>query len=292
MDDIEQVTGPISAHGESPVWCDAWGGLRWVDMAGGDVLALEPSGEVRRWHVGHAVAAIRPRAGGGTEDGTESGMVLALRRRFALADEWGGELQLTDELWPDSDLRFNDGACDPDGTFWCASMPDDYGPGRGTMYRLAPDGSVRAMFDGIGVSNGLDWTADGRTAYHADTLACTIDRYDYDPERGLSGRVEFVRVAKGGGMPDGLTVDSEGYVWTALWNGGAVHRYAPDGRLDAVLEFPVRRVTACTFGGPDRTELYVTSIGEPCEPHERGAAGAVFRVRTGVRGQAVRTFAG
>lgn len=283
MATIEQLTGPIAAHGEGPVWSPQWGGLRWVDTTAGDVLRFGADGAVERWHVGPMVSAIRPR--------TDSGMVMALERGFALSGDWGSDVELLGEVWADPHVRFNDGGCDPDGNFLCGSMGDDFGPGRGTMYRLNADRTVTTLFGDLGVSNGLAWTADGATAYFADTLAGTIDRFDYDSERGLHNRRPFVDVPTEQGMPDGLALDVEGYVWTALWNGGAVRRYAPDGRLDTVLEFPVQRVTACTFGGAELTDLYVTSIGASPEPHET-AAGALFRVAVGVRGLPALAYGG
>lgn len=282
MPDIEQVTDPICRHGEGPVWSD--GGLHWIDLTEGDVLALDPDGQVRRWHVAPLVTAIRPRRNGG--------LVLALERSFALADGWGAPLREFAPVWPETDVRFNDGGCDPQGNFLCGSMGTDYAAGRGALFRLAPDGSVHKLFGGLGVSNGLDWTVDGGTAYLADTLAGTIDAFDHDAQGGLHNRRPFVRIDTDRGMPDGLAVDTEGYVWVTLWNGGAVHRYAPSGRLDAVLEFGVKRVSACTFGGPRLDQLYVTTIGADAAEHEVGRAGAVFKVDVGVQGQPVRTFAG
>jgi sugar lactone lactonase YvrE len=283
-DPVEQLTGPVSAHGEGPVWSPAWGGLRWVDLTAGDVLALDPDGPVRRWPVGPVAAAIRPRSGGG--------MVLALDRRFALAGDWGTPVEPLEPLWADEQVRFNDGGCDPDGGFWCGSTGEDYAAGRGALYRLGPDGLATRRIEGLGVSNGLAWTADGHTAYYADTLTERVDRFDYDADRGLHNRRPFVRIPVESGMPDGLTVDADGGVWVTLWNGGAVHRYDPAGRLDAVIEFPVRRVTACTFGGPELDQLYVTSTRNGAEPGEATTAGALFRVAAGVRGLPVRPFAG
>ncbi|MBN9620794.1 MAG: SMP-30/gluconolactonase/LRE family protein, partial [Actinobacteria bacterium] len=196
------------------------------------------------------------------------------------------------ELWPETDVRLNDGGCDPQGGFLCGSMGTDYAPGRGTLYRLAPDRTITPVLPGLGVPNGLEWTPDGGTAYFVDSLAGTVEVFAHDPERGLHDRRPFVHVPSDEGLPDGLTVDAEGYVWIAIWGGGQVRRYAPDGRLDEVLEFPVRRVTACTFGGPGLDELYVTSVGDHALEHEGDVAGALFRVRVGVTGQPVRPFAG
>jgi sugar lactone lactonase YvrE len=283
MADIEQVTDPVSAHGEGPVWSADWGGLRWVDLTAGDVLGLDDSCVVRRWHVGPVAAAIRPRRDGG--------MALALDRAFAVTGEWGSPVESLGELWSDPHVRFNDGACDPDGNFLCGTVGDDFGPGRATMYRLNADHTVDILFGDLGVSNGLAWTADGRTAYYADSLTQRIDRFDYDSTHGLHNRRPLVRIPADKGFPDGLTVDGDGCVWVALWNGGAVHRYDPQGRLDGVLEFPVKRVTACGFGGAGLDELYVTSMRANAEPHEK-EAGALFRVAVGVQGVPVRPFHG
>jgi sugar lactone lactonase YvrE len=257
--------------GEGPVWSAAWGELRWVDILAGDVLRL--SGDtIDRWHVGHRVGAIRPRASGG--------VAIALERGFGLADGWGSPVEVLPELWTDPALRFNDGNCDPDGRFWCGSMRYDEVAGDGVMYRLAPDRSVTRELTGLGLSNGLDWTPDGGTAYYADTLTGRVDRFGYDRDRGLHDRREFVRIPDGAGKPDGLVVDADGAVWVALWGGAAVHRYAPDGGLETVIEIDDAEATSMAFGGADLDQLFITS--------KQG----LFHAEPGVRGQPVRVFGG
>jgi len=145
------------------------------------------------------------------------------------------------------------------------------------------------VLEGLTVSNGLDWSPDVTLAYHNDTATHSIAVYAYDCDAGLSDRrvvaaLEF--------RPDGLTVDAEGGVWTALSDGGAVRRYSPDGALDAVIEVPARKVTACTFGGPYLDELFITTSREGLQPGEDPLAGALFRAVPGVRGLPVREFAG
>ena len=146
----EPITAPHAEHGEGPVWWAGWGGLRWVDMLQGDVLALEPDG-VRRMHIGKVAAAIRPRRGGG--------MVVGVERGFALVDPDGTVRELP-EVWSDPSVRMNDGACDPDGRFYCGTMAYDEAPGRGALYRLDPDGRVSQVFDGVSISNGLAFNPD------------------------------------------------------------------------------------------------------------------------------------
>jgi sugar lactone lactonase YvrE len=276
----EQITDAVAYHGEGPVWFERWGGLRWVDMLAGDVLSLGADGIVDRRHVSSVVAATRPRAAGGA--------VLGIERGFALEDPDGKITRLT-ELWTGDELRMNEGACDPDGRFYCGSMAYAKQPGAGSLYRLDADHSVRVVLENVTVSNGLDWSPDGSSAYYNDTDTKRIDVFDYDRDLGLSARRPFAEIA---GRPDGLTVDAEGGVWVALSDGSAVRRYTPDGTLDAVLELPVTKVTACTFGGAHLDELYITTSREGLEPGIEPRAGALFRADVGVTGLAVREFAG
>jgi sugar lactone lactonase YvrE len=276
----EQLTGPVAHHGEGPVWSPSWGGLRWVDMVAGDVLSLAGDGGVSRRHVSDVVAALRPRRGGGA--------VLAVERGFALEDA-DGALTVLDPVWADEGVRMNEGGCDPDGRFWCGSMAYDQRPGAAAMYRLDPDGSVHTAFEGLTVSNGLEWSPDGTLAYHNDTATYSIAVYDYDRAEGLTGRRVFAKLEN---RPDGLTVDAEGGVWVALSDGGAVRRYAPDGRLDAVIDLPVRKVTACAFGGARLDELFVTTSREGLDPGDDSPSGALFHTVPGVTGLPVREFAG
>jgi sugar lactone lactonase YvrE len=277
----EQITDPVAYHGEGPVWSPRWGGLRWVDMLNGDVLALAANGSVERRHVGSICAAIRPRRQGGS--------VLGLERGFALEDA-DGTLTILDELWTDENVRMNEGGCDPDGRFYCGSMAYDKRPGAGALYRLDPDHSVRVVLDGVTISNGLDWSPDGTLAYYNDTDTFRVDVFDYDADTGLTGRRPFAET--GPGRPDGLTVDADGGVWVALSNGGSVRRYSPDGLLDQVVELPVRKVTACTFGGPTLEELFITTSREGLEPGDEPLAGSLFRAAAGAKGLPVREFAG
>jgi len=276
----EQVTDVVTYHGEGPVWSTELGGLRLVDMLAGDVLTLRGDGTVGRQHVGAVAAVVRPRRGGGA--------VIGVERGFAL-EEPDGELTRLPELWSDAGVRMNEGGCDPDGRMYCGSMAYEQTPGAGSVYRLDPDRSVHVVLEGVTVSNGLEWSPDGGLAYYNDTASHRIDVFDYDAEAGLTGRRRFVDVD---GNPDGLTVDAEGGVWTALFGSGAVHRYAPDGTLDAVVEVPARQVTACTFGGEALDRLYVTTSRENLEPDDDPLAGSVFAASVGVRGLPVRGFAG
>ena len=279
----DQLTDPITFHGEGPVYSPAWGGLRLVDMFAGDVLTVAEDGTVTRRHVDAIAAALRPRTGGGA--------VIAVERGFVLEDADGALTRLT-EVWADSTVRMNDGGAAPDGSFYCGSMGYDQRTGAGSLYRLAPDGSVSLAHSGVTISNGLEWSPDGALAYYNDTPTGRIGVFDWSPDTGLTGLRAFAQIPEADGYPDGLTVDSTGGVWVALYAGGAVRRYSPEGVLDAVIEVAAGRVTACTFGGADLTRLFITTSREDLAPGEDPLAGSIFTATPGVAGLPVTTFAG
>jgi sugar lactone lactonase YvrE len=279
---VEQVTGPEVYHGEGPVWYPGWGGLRFVDMLAGDVMSLMVDGSLERRHVGSVAAAVRPRRSGGAVIGAERGFAL---------EHPDGTLTTLPELWSDPGVRMNEGGCDPDGRFYCGSMAYDQSVGAGSLYRLDPDGSVEVVLDHVTVSNGLEWSPDGSRAYYNDTATLTISVFDYDTAAGLTNRRAFAELPDGG-RPDGLTVDADGGVWTAVSNGGAVYRYSADGVLEEQLVVPVVKVTACTFGGEHLDQLFITTSQENIDTREYPLAGSLFRADIGVKGLPVRLFAG
>jgi sugar lactone lactonase YvrE len=279
----DQLTDPITFHGEGPVYSPDWGGLRLVDLFAGDVLTLAEDGTATRRHVDTIAAALRPRAGGGA--------VIAVERGFVLEDA-DGTLTRLPEVWSDSTVRMNDGGTAPDGSFYCGSMAYDQRTGAGSLYRLAPDGSVSLAHSGVTISNGLEWSPDGALAYYNDTPTGRIGVFDWAPDTGLTGLRTFAQIPEADGYPDGLTVDSTGGVWVALYAGGAVRRYSPEGVLDAVIEVAAGRVTACTFGGADLTQLFITTSREGLAPGEDPLAGSIFTATPGVAGLPVTTFAG
>jgi sugar lactone lactonase YvrE len=284
MPQVEQLTEPVAYHGEGPVWSQSWGGLKWLDMLAGEILSLLPSGAVERHSIGEVVAAIRPRTAGGA--------VIATQRGFALDQGSGAPLEHLSDAFRDSGLRMNEGACDPDGRFYCGSMAWDRARGRGSLFQLDIDYKVTEALSRVTISNGLDWSPDGRVAYYVDSGNQQIDMFDYERDRGLFHRRPFVRIPKDVGAPDGLTVDAEGCVWVALWGGSAVHRYKPDGSLDRVVRVPVTRVTALTFGGPHLDELFITTSRDGLPAGAEPNAGALFHYLPQITGQPVRPYRG
>ena len=287
---VELVLDARAELAEGPVWDDRLERLWWVDIMAGVVhLTDTASGSDRTIPVGQPVGALGLR-----ETGTP---VVAVRDGFASLREHGGIDLIAEVEIDDPTTRMNDGKVGPDGGFWAGTMAVDERPGAGHLYRLDPDGSVTEQFGGSTISNGLDWTRDGRSLYYIDSPTRRVDRFDVAMDgRSLSGRsVAFELAESDGWVPDGMTVDAEGYLWVCLWDGWAVERYAPNGYLDDRVDIPAAQVTSCTFGGRDLDELYVTTAregfpagGRADQPH----AGGIFRVRPGVRGRPSHRFTG
>jgi sugar lactone lactonase YvrE len=288
--EVELVLDARAELGEGPLWDARAGCLVWVDIMRGLVHLFRPHDrELRTLEVGQPVGAAALRSAGG--------LVLALRDGFAGLDTESGRLTWIAAVEADRpDLRMNDGTCDAAGRFWAGTMALDERRGAGALYRLGADGRVEVMLREVTVSNGLDWSLDGRSMYYVDSPTRRIDVFDHDPATGaIANRRPLASIPKGSGFPDGLTVDADGFVWLALWAGGALHRYAPDGSLHRVIELPVSHPTSCAFGGPDLTDLYVTTASIELSAAERDRqvhAGGLFRCRPGVAGRAPHRFAG
>lgn len=277
----EQVTAAITFHGEGPVWWPRTNSLVFVDMLAGDIMTLTPSGTVARVATGSPVAAcIRPRE--------HHGAILAGERTFYTCADDSFEYfePVTDPVVPEG-FRFNDGACDSHGNFWCGTMAYDRTPAAASMYRLnATDSSVDTVFGDVTISNGLAWNTPGTQAYYIDTPQRTIERTDPT----LTHREPLVQFTADQGWPDGLCLDAEDGLWVALNGGNAVHRYDAHGALTDVITVEASGVTACTFGGHDLSTLYITTSRENLDPHQEPSAGAVFACTPGVAGQPLAPY--
>ncbi|GGS44202.1 SMP-30/gluconolactonase/LRE family protein [Streptomyces cinerochromogenes] len=239
-----------AALGEGPTWDPATGRLVWLDILGMRLHTYDPSSGRRTLRTTpQHVGAAKPRAGGG--------LVLNLRDGVGLLDPDDSFRWLHHEPVPGR--RANDAAVAPDGSLWAGTMRYDEAPGGGTLSRLTGDGTVTTVLPDATVSNGTGWSPDGRLLYYVDSPTRRVDVFDHDPDGTVRDRRPLVRIEEGAGFPDGLTVDAEGCVWVALWDGGAVRRYTPAGDLDRVITLPTPRTTACAFGGENLTDLYVTT---------------------------------
>jgi sugar lactone lactonase YvrE len=283
-----EVTLRIEAMlGEGPRWDAAGRRLLAVDIEGRVLHRLDPAtGEDRPLELDERIGVATPVEGGG--------LLLALERRLALFDEATERLRTVAELPHGEGVRTNDGACDPAGRFFVGTMALDERPGGGALYRYSTSTGLALVLDDVTISNGLGWSPDGRRMYYVDSPTRRVDVFEFDPGTGrLGGRDPFARIAEADGIPDGLAVDDEGGVWVALYGGGAVRRFAPDGELDRVLEVPATNVTACCFGGEDGRSLFVTTarqgLGEE-ELAREPLAGSVFVTDAGVAGPPARPF--
>lgn len=291
--DVQLALDARAALGEGPTWHPQQQRLYWVDIEGMKLHEFDPdAGTDTAYDVGCRVSAAVPRAS------SPRGMILATQFGFQAFDL--DARRLSPMADPESDLsdnRFNDGKCDPHGRFWAGTMSLVRKRGAASLYVLESDGSVRKVFGGVSTSNGLDWSPDRSTMYYIDTPTLQVAAFDYDGDSGtIGGRRVVVRFPEGVGRPDGMTVDAEGMLWIAHWQGGRISRWNPaDGSLLESVSLPADRVTSCAFGGPNLDRLYVTTARHGLDeaalarqPH----AGGLFVLRPGVCGLPATLYAG
>jgi len=285
---VEVNLGPNDI-GEGPIWLAESRELAWVDITVGLIHLFAPdTAQVRTIRVGEMVGSIAPIKGGG--------LVAAVATGFVRVDLASGAVKRLAELDPpDPTVRMNDGKADPWGRFWAGTMGLDKRPGAGNLYRLDGDLAVTLAIAGVTISNGLDWSHDRSAMFYVDTPTMRIDRIDIDPSGTvLSNRRPFATVTPDQGTPDGLTLDTEGRVWLALWGGSAVRCFSPSGEPEAIIRLPTSHVTSCTFGGADLGDLYITSARSELSPEQLDGeplAGRLFRCRPGAFGWPANQFA-
>jgi sugar lactone lactonase YvrE len=279
--------------GEGPAWDDRIGVVWWVDILVGAVHRFDPArGQDEVIEVGQPVGAVVPR--------NSEGLALALEHTFVTFDPATQELVKIHDIEPGrEETRVNDGKCDRQGRFWVGTMAYDWQsmPDAGSLYRLDPDGRLTKVLSDLAISNGLAWSADDDLLYFIDSPTQRVDVFDFDAETGtVSGRRTVVAIPDASGMPDGMSIDADGFLWVALWGGGAVWRIDPaDGRVDRVIEVPASQVTSCVFGGADLRDLYITTAAIGLSPDALAAqplAGSMFRCRPGVQGTPTESYRG
>jgi len=262
--------------GEGPLWHHAEQRLYWADIARGRMFRYDPgSGRHEMFYEGEAM-------GGFTIQ--EDGALLLFGKKGAvkiLCD--GRQTTIVEDIPEERDSRFNDVIADPEGRVFCGTMPTKDRPGR--LYRLDIDGSVVRVVDKVTGSNGLGFTPDRKRMYYSDSFDHCIYLFDYDRDTGaIANQRVFVHVTPEDGFPDGMTVDAEGFVGLALWDGSCLVRFAPDGTEERRVRFSAKKVSSLIFGGPDYTDIYVTTAGGDKKETEGAGAGALFRIRPGIRG--------
>jgi sugar lactone lactonase YvrE len=283
--ELDVLTSVPDTLGECPVYDASSNALYRIDIKGQALRRLElAGGSSRDWALPLEPGSFALRAAGGAVAALEDGL-------WSLDLETGAVERLADVTEGDERVALNDGRCDAAGDYWVGSYARNERDAIGGVYRIAAAGGVTRVADGVTVGNGLDWSPDGATFYFTDS-AGTITAYDV--EDGLPVRPR-VFAHDDDCSPDGLVVDAEGFVWSTKWDGWRIVRYAPDGRVDRVVELPVQRPTAAVFGGPGLDTLFVTSATYDLDETARARqplAGLVLAFDPGVRGRPHAPFAG
>lgn len=271
--------------GEGPLWDAGRGRLFWFDIQGSALHSLKHGelGAFTTLPLPFKASAACLMGDGRLLTATEMGLhALDPDRR---------EITLVEPMALGDGFRSNDGKIDPTGAFWWSSMDDDHGRRPGKVYRVRPGEPSEVMFDGVHITNALAFSPDGRRGYVADSLEGRIDQFDLAADGAVGTRRPFAKLEQGD--PDGSATDAEGFVWNAQWGAWRVVRYAPDGRIDRVVEMPVAQPSCCAFGGEDLRTLYITSAKENLPQAQRDAqpmAGGVFALQVDTPGLALPAF--
>ena len=274
--------------GEGPVWVARETALYWLDINGQNVFRLGDDGQLADWPTPMRVGSIVPRKSGGFIAGTSDGIAIIdpnIDRFEIVADP---ENQLAGN-------RFNDGKVDRRGRFWAGTMDDRERAASGTLYCIDSDLRWNAVDTGYKVTNGPAFSPSGDVMYHNDSGRQVTYAFDMDSDGNPGNRRVFRQFGPGDGYPDGMTVDSEGCLWIAFWDGWCVRRYSPDGAWIETVRVPVQRPTSCAFGGRDFDRLYISSASRDLDEQAltmQPNAGGLFMVVPGVRGLAEVPFAG
>lgn len=288
---VELLIDSHSLVGEGPIWDDERQVLYWVDIMGYLLHLYDPvKRENAAIDVGQPVGTVVPRASGG--------VMLALHHGFAAFDL--DSRKLTPIADPEAHLpenRFNDGKCDPAGRFWAGTMAFAATEKAGSLYCLDTDLSLRKVMGDIGIANGIAWSLDQATMYYIDSLKYDIRAYDFDVKTGQIANERIAcHIPREVGLPDGMTIDTEGMLWVGHFGGSRVCRWNPStGKILETIRLPVSRVTACAFGGKELDILYITSGSMGMSEEERKKephAGGLFACRPGSRGVPCCRFKG
>jgi sugar lactone lactonase YvrE len=292
MAEVEHVLEIRNVIGEGPVWHSQEECLYWVNFIEQfQILRFTPqTRHMDVFETGVPVMALGIRKVGGFIAATGKGIARWDAQRKTLEP-------FCEPLASQSSCRFNDAATDSRGRFWVGTLNDANPKGPdGELFCVQGDGSWQVMDKNITVANGIGWSPDRKIMYFTDSFRYSIYAYDFGADAGtITNRRTFVQTSPDAGIPDGLTVDSEGFVWSAFWGGWKVVRYNPEGKVDREYRLPVPNPTSCAFGGKRLDELYITSasLGLSNEEKERHVqSGDLFCLKAGITGMDEPRFAG
>jgi len=262
--------------GENPLWHPTEGRVYWVDIPSGHLYRYSPTtSKTEMFDIGTEV--------GGFTIQTDGSLVLFMAKGAVAFWREGKLSTVIGDIQAECDTRFNDVIADPEGRVFCGTMSSPSHLGR--LYRLDTDNRITQVLDGIGTSNGMGFSLDRKSMYHTDTNLSEIRIFDYDKATGaMANRRVFVKVTDNAGRPDGLTVDADGCVWSAMWDGACIVRYDPNGKEMLRIAFPAKKVSSLSFGGVDYTNIFVTTAGGRNRKEEGPGAGALFNLNLGIKG--------
>ena len=287
---VQQANATV---GEGPLWDPLRQALWWLDIRQNRLLLHRPgrgagAGQVGQWWLPTQIYSVSLRE--------DDRLLVALETGLHSLDlETGALERLGTLVHGPATTRFNDGKVDLSGRLWIGTVDLDRFTPCGSLFVVEGDGAHRSRLDGVRCSNGLGWTADGRTMFYTDSRALVIWAFDFDPDTASLARQRVhARITDPNASPDGLCVDTDGCVWSALFGGSAIIRFDPDGKEMGRVQVPALRPTSCAFGGEDLRTLFITSesfqLG-PAALRDSPLSGGLFAVETGSTGVPVRAFA-
>ena len=280
--DVNVFPDVTSTLGEGPVWHQGEQVFYWIDISGKKLHRLDlASGKDQSFDMGSMIGAVLPVQAGEAVIALETGIYS-----FYAPDQFQKLVDYPSDAAPNT--RFNDGKCDPSGRLWIGTMDKNAKPYQGKLYRM-DEGKLVAVLENISISNGLGWSPDQQTMYYIDTYEQAVCAFDFDVTYGrISNKKIILTIPQSMGSPDGMTVDSTGKLWIALWGGGGVACFDPQtGQLIGRIEVPALNVTSCEFGGPDLKTLLITTAREGLSEEQLQQyplSGKVFFVYTPFRG--------
>jgi sugar lactone lactonase YvrE len=277
MKQVELIADCACLTGENPLWHPMEQRLYWLDIPRGRMFRYDPAtGKHEQCHEGEPVGGFTVQADGSLLMFGDHGSIRVWREGIVRT--------IVEEVPEERESRFNDVIADPSGRVFCGTMATAEGRS-GSLYRLDLDGNLTRLFGGVGCSNGMGFTPDRKRMYHTDSKPREISLFDFDDQTGsLANRRLFLRTPEGS-IPDGLTVDAEGCVWSAVWGGGRIARFGADGKERERIELPAKLCASLTFAGPDCLDIYVTCAGGDDKQTNGPGAGGLYRVRgSGHRG--------
>lgn len=275
--------------GEGSLWHPQQQKLYWVDIMRSELHIYDPqTGADTMLPTGSYASTVVPIEG-------SADVLVALQTGIYRMNTFTSALSLLINPLPGPPVRFNDGKCDPSGRFWVGTISMDGARKQSKLYRLDRDDSLHEILSDVSISNGIVWTADRKTMYYNDTPTGTVQAFDYDDASGtISNRRVAIRMQEGDGWPDGMSIDSEGKLWIAMWGAGSINRYdPPSGELLLQVKVPAPHTSSCAFGGPDLKTLYITTARAELSDEELAQypqSGNLFAAEVDVVGVPARPY--